>query len=56
MVNINIEIPDELHRRLKLDAVLKGLSLKENVIRILSHVLKSRSQSLMPEKIKMKKR
>lgn len=32
MVNINIEIPEELHRQLKLASVLKGSTLKEYVI------------------------
>ena len=32
MVNINIEIPDELHKRIKLEATLKSFTLKELVI------------------------
>ncbi len=31
MVNVNIEIPDELHRKLKLASVLKGTTIKEYV-------------------------
>lgn len=29
MVNINIKIPDELHKKLKLEAVMEGQTLKE---------------------------
>ncbi|MBR9692539.1 hypothetical protein GOV07_01265 [Candidatus Woesearchaeota archaeon] len=32
MVNVNIEIPDELHRQLKLASVLQERTLKEYVI------------------------
>lgn len=35
MVNVNIEIPDELHKRLKLAAVLDETSIKQLVIDIL---------------------
>lgn len=35
MVNINIEIPDELHRRAKIAATLKGVTLKELLIETL---------------------
>ncbi len=31
MVNINIEIPDDLHRKLKLASVLKATTIKEYV-------------------------
>tara|TARA_Y100000031_G_C8047787_1_gene304719 strand:- start:356 stop:478 length:123 start_codon:yes stop_codon:yes gene_type:complete len=33
MANINIEIPEDLHKRLKLEAITKDLTLKEFVIR-----------------------
>ncbi len=33
MVNINIEIPDELHRRAKITATLEGITLKELLIK-----------------------
>lgn len=33
--NINIEIPDEVHKQLKLDALTKDKTLKEVIIRIL---------------------
>jgi|GEM_PF-853178 len=32
MVNVNIEIPNELHRQLKLASVLQGTTLKEYII------------------------
>ncbi|MEM4259865.1 MAG: hypothetical protein QXG00_01365 [Candidatus Woesearchaeota archaeon] len=32
MVNINIEINDELHKRLKIRSVLKNITLKEYII------------------------
>tara|TARA_Y100000031_G_C8047787_1_gene304720 strand:- start:480 stop:596 length:117 start_codon:yes stop_codon:yes gene_type:complete len=35
MPNINIEIPDELHKRLKITSAKKGVSLKERVIELL---------------------
>jgi hypothetical protein len=35
MANLNIEIPDELHKRLKLAALLRDETLKEHVIAIL---------------------
>ncbi|MBR9692538.1 hypothetical protein GOV07_01260 [Candidatus Woesearchaeota archaeon] len=31
-MNINIEIPNELHKRIKLEATLKSVTLKELVI------------------------
>jgi hypothetical protein len=35
MANLNIEIPDELHKRLKLSALRGDATLKEHVIAIL---------------------
>lgn len=35
MVNVNIEIPEELHRQIKLAAVLEGVTLKAYVIETL---------------------
>jgi hypothetical protein len=35
MVNINIQIPDELHKELKLEAVNNNLTIKELIIQIL---------------------
>jgi hypothetical protein len=36
MVNINIQIPDELHKDLKLEAVKHNITFKELIIRILT--------------------
>ena len=36
MVNINIQIPDELHKKLKLEAVSKESTLKDLIIGKLS--------------------
>ena len=35
MVNVNIEIPDDLHKELKVDAARKDTTLKELIITIL---------------------
>ena len=43
MVNINIQIPDELHKKIKLDAVKKDTSIKEYIISILeNHISKNK--------------
>jgi len=34
--NINIEVPDDIHKALKLASVQKGKSLKELIIEIIS--------------------
>jgi len=34
MVNINIVIPDELHRELKVVSAIKGITLKELIIKV----------------------
>jgi predicted HicB family RNase H-like nuclease len=36
MVNVNIEIPDELHRRLKIAAVTSDTTMKQLVIELLA--------------------
>ena len=38
MVNVNIEIPDELHKKLRLASVLDNKSMKTMVIEILSDI------------------
>jgi len=35
MSNINIEIPDDLHKKIKLEAVKEEISLKEFIIKSL---------------------
>lgn len=32
MTNINIKIPDDVHKRLKIACAVKGISLKEAII------------------------
>ncbi|MFH1072052.1 MAG: hypothetical protein V1743_01330 [Nanoarchaeota archaeon] len=54
MVRINIEIPDELHQRLKLDSVLRDMSLKENIIRILSQRFTRHANASFIDKINRK--
>lgn len=40
MVNLNITIPEELHRQLKLKAVKENTTLKELVVRLLEKGVK----------------
>jgi predicted HicB family RNase H-like nuclease len=40
MSNINIEIPDDLHKKLKLEAVKEEISLKNLIIDIVVEVVK----------------
>lgn len=35
MVNINIEISEELHKKIKLASILQDITLKEYVIKVL---------------------
>jgi predicted HicB family RNase H-like nuclease len=35
LVNINIEIPEELHRKIKLASITQDLKLKDYVIKVL---------------------
>lgn len=39
MVNINIEIPDELHKKIKINSVTREITLKEYVIKTLEEVI-----------------
>ncbi|MFH1506103.1 MAG: hypothetical protein ABIE94_03915 [archaeon] len=43
MTNINIAIPAELHKKLKLRSVELDLTLKEHIIRVLERRLKKKS-------------
>ena len=45
MVNVNIPIPDELHKQLKLSSILKNQSLKERVIGILEKKVGERGKN-----------
>jgi len=46
MTNINIEIPDELHKKIKLNAVMKGVSLKDHIILKLEKEFKKRTNKV----------
>lgn len=35
MVNINIEISEELHKKIKLASIMQDITLKEHVIKVL---------------------
>jgi len=35
MVNINIEIPEELHKKIKLDSIKQDMTLKDYVVKVL---------------------
>ncbi len=37
MTNINIEIPDDIHKEIKLKAVLKDLTIKDFIIKSLEN-------------------
>ena len=40
MTNINIEIPAELHKRIKVEAAMKGQTIKEIIIKTLENEAK----------------
>jgi hypothetical protein len=40
MVNINIEIPDDLHKDLKITSVMNNITLKNHVINVLEKKIK----------------
>jgi hypothetical protein len=35
MVNINIEIPEELHKKIKLASIVQDITLKDYIIKVL---------------------
>lgn len=43
MPNINIELPDELHKKLKIAAALKGAKIKELISEALEEATKESS-------------
>jgi predicted HicB family RNase H-like nuclease len=45
MVNINIEIPDDVHKKVKLAAVLADKTIKSYIIDALAENLKKRGDS-----------
>ncbi|MFH1072053.1 MAG: hypothetical protein V1743_01335 [Nanoarchaeota archaeon] len=44
MVNINMKIPDEMHRQLKLASVIKDETLKDHIIELLEEYAKDSSE------------
>jgi len=42
MVNINIEIPEEIHKKAKLNSVLEEITLKEFIIKAVEEKLKNK--------------
>ena len=40
MANINLEIPDDLHKALKIEAAMQDITLKEFIIKILDQKTK----------------
>jgi hypothetical protein len=44
MVNINIQLPDELHKKIKLNAVKEDTSIKELIIRILDNKINKKDK------------
>ncbi len=40
MVNINIEIPEKIHKKAKLKSVMENITLKEFIIKALEEKLK----------------
>ena len=40
MANINIEIPDDVHKKIKLASVIKEITLKNHIIKILEKRVK----------------
>jgi len=40
MVNINIEIPDDLHKKIKLISVMQDMTIKQYIIRALEQKTK----------------
>lgn len=44
MVNINIEVPDELHRKVKLSAVIENKTVKDFIIGRLDEGLRRRGR------------
>ena len=40
MTNINVEIPEEVHKKLKVACAMKGISLKQAIIELLEKKVK----------------
>ena len=41
MTNINIKIPDDVHKKLKIACAIKGVSLKQAIIEIIEKKVKN---------------
>lgn len=44
MVNINIEIPDDIHKKAKLNSVIEDVTLKDFIIKALEEKLKNKNK------------
>ncbi len=44
MANINIEIPDEVYKKVKLDAIMQDKTVKEHIIQKLDEGLRRRKR------------
>ena len=42
MTNINIEIPDELHKKLKIQCAVEEITLKDYIVKTLEEKIKSK--------------
>ena len=42
MTNINIEIPDELHKKIKIQCAIEEVTLKDYVVSVLEEKLKKK--------------
>jgi hypothetical protein len=45
MVNINIAVPDDLHKKLRVEAAVKDTTLKDLIIAVLDEQIKTSSGS-----------
>jgi len=40
MTNVNIKIPDELHKKIKINCAMKGSTIKEEIIKLIEAKIK----------------
>ncbi len=55
MVNINIQIPEELHKKIKIICAVRGISLKDLVIEVLQNHVENSGSLINTKKIMDKK-
>jgi hypothetical protein len=55
MGNINLELPEQLHKNLKLHAISTGVTLKELIISALTHGTNSQRDKKNPQKTDQKR-